>query len=124
MAGALYWQMLPRLITMLVDYRAGAIVLRFEGDVILYALGTGEYDELNCRSSVVLLLYSTVHINSKCHAVAETLRAVSQGLRDTLRKPTESALFSDYGRMCLVVDEVINEVKINTVSVLCKVICT
>lgn len=42
--------------------------------------------------------------------MAETLRAVSQGLRDTVRKPTESALFSDYGRMCLVVDEVINEV--------------
>lgn len=50
MAGVLYWQMLPRLTAMLVGYRAGTIVLRLEGDVILYALGTGEYDELNCRS--------------------------------------------------------------------------
>lgn len=24
-------------------------MLRLEGDVILYALGTGEYDELNCE---------------------------------------------------------------------------
>lgn len=29
--------------------RAGTIVLRLEGDVILYALGTGEFDELNCE---------------------------------------------------------------------------
>ena len=29
--------------------RAGTIVLRLEGDVVLYALGTGEYDELNCE---------------------------------------------------------------------------
>lgn len=48
--------------------------------------------------------------------MAETLRAVSQGLRDTIRKPTESALFGDYGRLCLVVDEVINEVQPEALS--------
>lgn len=42
-------------------------------------------------------------------AVAETIRAISLGLRDTLRKPTEAALFDNYGRLCMVVDEVINE---------------
>jgi hypothetical protein len=42
-------------------------------------------------------------------AVAETIRAISLGLRDTLKKPTEAALFDNYGRLCMVVDEVINE---------------
>lgn len=69
-------------------YKAGTIALRLEGDIVFYALGTGEYDELN---------------------LAETIRAVSIGLRDTIRKPTEAALFDNYGRVCMVIDEVINE---------------
>ncbi|KAL0037359.1 hypothetical protein WJX79_003804 [Trebouxia sp. C0005] len=69
-------------------YKAGSIALRLEGDIVFYALGTGEYDELN---------------------LAETIRAISLGLRDTLKKPTEAALFDNYGRLCMVVDEVINE---------------
>ncbi len=44
-------------------------------------------------------------------AVAETIRAVSIGLRDTIRKPTEAALFDNYGRVCMVIDEVINEAR-------------
>lgn len=44
-------------------------------------------------------------------AVAETIRAVSLGLRDTIRKPTEAALFDSYGRVCMVIDEVINEAR-------------
>lgn len=51
-------------------------------------------------------------------AVAETIRAISLGLRDTLKKPTEAALFDNYGRLCMVVDEVINEV--NNSLQLCK----
>jgi len=47
-------------------------------------------------------------------AVAETIRAISLGLRDTLRKPTEAALFDNYGRLCMVVDEVINEASNNS----------
>lgn len=46
-------------------------------------------------------------------AVAETIRAVCIGLRDTIRKPTEAALFDNYGRMCMVIDEVINEARTN-----------
>lgn len=30
-------------------FRAGTIALRSEGDIVFYALGTGEYDELNCK---------------------------------------------------------------------------
>ena len=44
-------------------------------------------------------------------AVAETIRAVSIGLKDTIRKPTEAALFDNYGRVCMVIDEVINEAR-------------
>ena len=44
-------------------------------------------------------------------AVAETIRAVSIGLRDSIRKPTEAALFDNYGRVCMVIDEVINEAR-------------
>ena len=51
-------------------------------------------------------------------AVAETIRAISLGLRDTVRKPTETALFDNYGRLCMVVDEVINEVCLSCYSLL------
>ncbi len=101
--------------------------MRLEGDIVFYALGTGEYDELNCKceisavsamrarkfhrisldaSSCITVLLNGVMLL----AVAETIRAISLGLRDTLKKPTEAALFDNYGRLCMVVDEVINEV--------------
>ena len=52
-------------------------------------------------------------MSALCWAVvAETIRAISLGLRDTLRKPTEAVLFDNYGRLCMVVDEVINEASI------------
>lgn len=33
--------------------RAGSIALRLEGDIVFYALGTGEYDELNCKCEII-----------------------------------------------------------------------
>ena len=97
--------------------RAGTVALRLEGDVVFYALGTGEYDELNCKCTLHLVCsvsqeqwHFAVPVESVL-AVAETIRAISLGLRDTIRKPTESALFDNYGRLCMVVDEVINEVR-------------
>ena len=64
-------------------------------------------------------------------AVAETIRAVCIGLRDTIRKPTEAALFDNYGRMCMVIDEVINEARpncslnstVHVSSVITSVVC-
>lgn len=95
--------------------------MRSEGDIVFYALGTGEYDELNCKSCVMLVtaLVSLPIGEVECkqmkvghvHAVAETIRAVSAGLRDTIRKPTEATLFDNYGRVCMVIDEVINEAR-------------
>jgi len=35
--------------------------LRLEGDIVFYALGTGEYDELNCKCEV-----SAVSIMGAC----------------------------------------------------------
>ncbi|KAK9810121.1 hypothetical protein WJX72_005088 [[Myrmecia] bisecta] len=70
-------------------YKAGALVFKLEADLLFYLLGTGEYDELN---------------------LAEALRALVGALRDTLkRQPTEALLFDNYGKLCLVVDELINE---------------
>ena len=87
--------------------RAGTIALRSEGDIVFYALGTGEYDELNCEAAVrgpsVTYLVSKPETRSYYNhllynAVAETIRAVSLGLRDTIRKPTEAALFDGLRR--------------------------
>ena len=46
------------------------------------------------------------------HAVAEVLGALSTALREILRKaPTEAQLFDNYARLCLIVDELIYEVR-------------
>ena len=44
-------------------------------------------------------------------AVAEVLNLLHAALRDTLKKvPNEALLFDNYGRLCLLVDEMIYEV--------------
>lgn len=45
--------------------------------------------------------------------VAEILHAIINVLKDALGKLSESACFRDYGRMALVLDEMIYEVRIN-----------
>ena len=44
------------------------------------------------------------------HAVAEILRAIVAVLKDQLGKVSESGCFRDYGRLVLVLDEMIYEV--------------
>lgn len=45
------------------------------------------------------------------HAVSEILKALIVALKDSLKKaPTESLLFDNYGRLCLILDEMIYEV--------------
>ncbi len=47
-----------------------------------------------------------------CHAVAETLRFIAVALHDVLRKtPSEALLFDNYARMCVILSEIINEVR-------------
>ena len=44
-------------------------------------------------------------------AVAELLKCISAALKDNVsRRLTENSLFENYGKLCLTVDEVINEV--------------
>ena len=44
--------------------RAGSIALRLEGDIVFYALGTGEYDELNCKCEISVVSAMLVLRNS------------------------------------------------------------
>lgn len=47
-----------------------------------------------------------------CHAVAETLRFIAVALHDVLRKtPSEALLLDNYARMCIILSEIINEVR-------------
>mmetsp|Transcript_11180 Transcript_11180/g.24075 ORF Transcript_11180/g.24075 Transcript_11180/m.24075 type:complete len:151 (-) Transcript_11180:781-1233(-) len=83
-----------------VDYSAAYKTGRFSfipcGDLVFYLLGTGEYDELAC---------------------AEALRSIIGVLRDVTGKtPSSSLLLDKYARLCLVVDEVINEGLLETLD--------
>ncbi|PNH10652.1 hypothetical protein TSOC_002604, partial [Tetrabaena socialis] len=58
-------------------------------DTVFYLLGSGEYDELG---------------------LVDVLRVIIQVLRDVLGKaPSAGLLLDKYTKLCLVVDEVINE---------------
>ena len=60
-------------------------------DLVFYLMGSGEYDELAC---------------------AEILRATIQVLKDVLGKtPSAALLFDKYTKLCVVMDEIINEVR-------------
>jgi len=70
-------------------YRDGAVAGRREGDLTLYAVGNGEYDELS---------------------LAEVLKTMCGVFREVFKKaPSEALLHDNYGRLCLVVDEMIYE---------------
>lgn len=70
-------------------YRNGAVAGRREGDLTLFAAGNGEYDELS---------------------LAEVLRTMCSVFKDVFKKsPSEAVLHDNYGRLCLVVDEMIYE---------------
>ncbi|KAK9804931.1 hypothetical protein WJX73_000481 [Symbiochloris irregularis] len=70
-------------------YRGGVVAVRAESDLVLYGLGTGEYDELS---------------------LAEALRAVTAALRALFKRaPTETLLLDNYGQLCLALDEMIQE---------------
>ena len=49
-------------------------------------------------------------------AVAELLKCISAALKDNVsRRLTENSLFENYGKLCLTIDEVINEVSFASV---------
>ncbi len=49
-------------------------------------------------------------------AVAELLKCISAALKDNVsRRLTENSLFENYGKLCLTIDEVINEVRSDSV---------
>lgn len=71
-------------------YRNGRIVAIPAGELVFYALGTGEYSEL---------------------ALSEVLRVIISTYREIFKAPslTDAVLFSNYAVTALVVDEVVRE---------------
>lgn len=70
-------------------HKAGVVVFIPVADVVFYALGTGEYDEMSLG-----------------HLLLATLR----GLKESLNVPlNEKNLIDKYGKVTLVLDEVVNE---------------
>ncbi len=99
------------------------MVARTEADIVYYALGTGDYTELArallgrdlAHRPCTAILFRSVRRS----AVAEALRHLAAALREAMRKPpTEALLLDHYARLCLVVDEVVHEVR------RCEVACT
>eukprot|EP00877_Chromochloris_zofingiensis_P011951 jgi/Chrzof1/7009/Cz02g07150.t1 len=77
-------------------FRGGCFVLIPATDLVFYALGSGEYDEM---------------------ALASLLRVIMLAIADVVGKPpTESVFFEKYARICVVIDEVINEGMIEAVD--------
>ncbi|GMH37554.1 hypothetical protein BSKO_05427 [Bryopsis sp. KO-2023] len=78
------------------NYRGAPIVFMPTSDIIIYSLGSGEYNEL---------------------ALAQILQAIIRGVSDVLGKPaSEALLFEGYAQLCLTIDEVINEGMLETVN--------
>lgn len=69
-------------------YKAARFAFMPVADVVFYLLGSGEYDEIG---------------------LVEVLRTIIQALREVLGKPTAAVLLDKYAKLCLVVDEVLNE---------------
>ncbi|WIA16874.1 hypothetical protein OEZ86_014067 [Tetradesmus obliquus] len=71
------------------SFRDGCFVLIPTMDLVFYALGSGEYDEM---------------------ALSGVLRVVMISIADVVGKPpTESVFFEKYARIASVIDEVVNE---------------
>eukprot|EP00192_Tetraselmis_astigmatica_P017003 CAMPEP_0117654546 /NCGR_PEP_ID=MMETSP0804-20121206/3802_1 /TAXON_ID=1074897 /ORGANISM="Tetraselmis astigmatica, Strain CCMP880" /LENGTH=133 /DNA_ID=CAMNT_0005460835 /DNA_START=365 /DNA_END=766 /DNA_ORIENTATION=- len=70
-------------------YRDACIVFSPIADVVLYLVGSGEYDEL---------------------ALSAVLQTIKEGLRATLKRPpSESVIHEKYPKVCLTIDEIIHE---------------
>ncbi|KAF8065736.1 tstD [Scenedesmus sp. PABB004] len=77
-------------------FREGCFVLIPTMDLVFYALGSGEYDEM---------------------ALSGVLRVIMIAIADVVGKPpTESVFFEKYARIAAVIDEVINEGMLEGVS--------
>ena len=78
------------------SFRGGCFVFIPTTDLVFYALGSGEYDEM---------------------ALSGVLRVVMMAIADSLGKPpTESVLFEKYGRVAVIVDEVITEGQLEAID--------
>mmetsp|Transcript_19140 Transcript_19140/g.57802 ORF Transcript_19140/g.57802 Transcript_19140/m.57802 type:complete len:154 (-) Transcript_19140:947-1408(-) len=72
-----------------IRYRAGAAVFMTSNDLVFYMVGSGEYDELVLRESLVAVI-----------------RVVE---RIVGRDPTEASVWRDYGRVVLALDQAVHE---------------
>ena len=85
--------------------RAGTVVFVPTQDVVFYALGTGEYEELLRTCS-----RTSRPQHQRCPTVSQVLSSIMDGLKESLKVPlTERNLIDKYSKMLLVVDEVVNE---------------
>lgn len=77
-------------------FRGGSFVLIPTTDLVFYALGSGEYDEM---------------------ALSGVLRVIMIAIADVVGKPpTESVFFEKYSRIACVIDEVVNEGMLESVD--------
>lgn len=77
-------------------FRGGSFVLIPTTDLVFYALGSGEYDEM---------------------ALSGVLRVIMIAIADVVGKPpTESVFFEKYSRIACVIDEVLNEGMLESVD--------
>eukprot|EP00798_Chlamydomonas_sp_ICE-L_P024121 gene24121-9696_t len=71
-------------------YRSTRFVFIPTADLVFYLMGSGEYDELAC---------------------ADILRSIMLTLKDVIGKaPTGAVLMDKYSKLCVILDEMINEV--------------
>ena len=64
-----------------------------------------------CSNDFQLQSANEAFIGSACDAVSEVIDVIVQSLRDVLkRQPSEGLLWDNYGKLCLLIDEIVNEV--------------
>eukprot|EP00983_Pelagomonas_calceolata_P089123 1157280-Pelagomonas_calceolata.AAC.4 len=108
-------------------YKTACFVFIPVNDMVFYLMGSGEYDELACeckrgRTALPSLMHGLLlAVPSVCGSQTSLLfplanvgsgilRAICFLLQDVLKsKCTSGLLLEKYGKMCCIIDEVINE---------------
>lgn len=97
--------------------RGATIVFQPFDSLVFFGVGSGEYDELTCAHNSYIHDFVPLHSAVKrfdflhC-AVLSVMQCLIMTLKNVLKgTPTEQLVLSKYEKVCLVVDEIIHEVR-------------
>lgn len=108
--------------------RGATIVFQPFDSLVFFGVGSGEYDELTrMQSPISLCLYAkrgSPFETFRRSAVLSVMQSLVMSLKTVLKgNPTEQLVMAKYEKVCLVVDEIIHEVRMLLVPCIYNVTC-